>query len=290
MAEADDQVLDAAEDSPEDIAAATKLGWTPKEKFRGDPEKWVSAKDFREKADTVMPLLRKQRDELMNEVSDLRQRDAARDAELKAVKAALKAVEDTQEEDLADRVAATKDDLEEQISQASEAGDHRRVAKLTRQMVELEAAERAKPAKAKVDEPPVTEPLRPEFIAWRSENDWFGKDRAKTNMALGIGQAITADGQFKGEAFYAELDRRLDIQFGTGGTQRGGASKVDESTGGGSSGSNGGSEGGVKGYADLPREAKETCDRLAKKMVGEGKAHKDVASWRKSYVRQYSEA
>src|SRR6185369_3645668 len=115
--------------------------------------------------------------------------------ELKSVKAALKAIEETQTEDLATRVAETKADLEDQIAAASESGEHRRVAKLTTQLAELIAADKLKDRAPAADERPQTrqEPLRPEFVSWTARNsDWWEKDREKTAMAVSFAQAVRA--------------------------------------------------------------------------------------------------
>lgn len=290
MAEAADletPVDDLPAADPAIEAKAREHGWTPKERFRGDAAKWVDAKTFLDKADTVMPLLRKQRDDLMGEVQSLRAQDAARAEEMKAIKAALKAVEEAQDEDLSERIEATKADLEEQIAAASEAGDHRRIGKLTGDLAELIAAEKVKAARPPASEPkPPVQELSPEYRAWQGENsDWLGKDTEKTDMALAFGQAIARTG-LRGKPFYAELDKRLERYYGTGAPERKVDSKVD---GGKPNGGGGGSEGEPKGFADLPKDARDTCIRLERKMVGEGKPHKDAKSWRASYARQYHE-
>jgi hypothetical protein len=41
---------------------------------------------------------------------------------------------------------------------------------------------------------------------------------------------------------------------------------------------------GKRTFADLPPEAKEACDRQSKKLVGESRAFKDLASWRSYYT------
>lgn len=291
MAEADDgTVLEPGDtaDSAEDIAEASPMGWVPKDKYRSDPAKWVTAKEFLDKGRIVLPILRKQNQELHGELSTLRQKDVARETEMRSIKAALKAIEDSQEEDLADRVTATKLELEEGIAAASEAGDHRRLAKLTVDLTELVMAEKLKgqkPAKAATVETPQSAPVTPEHRAWMGENtDWYGKDEEKTRTAIAFGHVIAAEGK-GGAAFYAELDKRLTKYYGTGAAPKTPDSKVAGGAPAGGGGGSGADE--PKGFADLPKDAKDTCIRLERKMVGEGKPHKDKASWQKSYARQY---
>lgn len=278
--------------SQEQITEATRLGWSPKESFKGNPDLWVDADAYLERAQTVMPILKKQNQSLMSDLTELRQRDATREQEVKALKAALKAVEDSQAEDLDEQVEDAKVQLEADIEAASEAGDHRRVAKLTVELTELVTAEKVKKLRGSEEEPGTTRqqppPLSDDFKSWQSQNDsWYGKDADKTAQALAFGQAIAQTTGLKGEAFFSELDKRLDRYYGTG-RRGGGQSKVEGGgEGGGSGGGSGSGGGGGKSYSDLPKDAKDACERLVRRMVGEGKPHKDKTSWQKSYAKTY---
>ena len=55
----------------------------------------------------------------------------------------------------------------------------------------------------------------------------------------------------------------------------------------GPSGGGGGSGGRQKTYADLPADAKAACDSYASKLVGPGRAHKDLASWQAQYAKDF---
>ncbi len=52
-------------------AEARTHGWRPQEEFKGDPSAWTDAKTFVERADTVMPLLKKQNRELLQKIDRL---------------------------------------------------------------------------------------------------------------------------------------------------------------------------------------------------------------------------
>ena len=59
-------------------------------------------------------------------------------------------------------------------------------------------------------------------------------------------------------------------------------SKVEAGrTGGGASG------GGGKSYNDLPADAKAACDGYNNTLVGKGRLHPDIESWRKAYAADY---
>lgn len=52
------QDVDAPEaDNEADVEEASRIGWTPKEHFKGDPDKWVSAKEFLKRGRERLPLV-----------------------------------------------------------------------------------------------------------------------------------------------------------------------------------------------------------------------------------------
>lgn len=68
-------VNDAAgvDDGPRNYEAeALELGWRPPDEFKGDPARCVDAKTFVERADTVMPLLKKKLSHLERENRDIK--------------------------------------------------------------------------------------------------------------------------------------------------------------------------------------------------------------------------
>jgi hypothetical protein len=53
-------------------AEARQRGWLPQDDFRGDKSRWVDAQTFIERTDTVMPLLKADRDRLKRELNDMK--------------------------------------------------------------------------------------------------------------------------------------------------------------------------------------------------------------------------
>jgi hypothetical protein len=61
------------DDAPRDFEGeARSRGWVPQEDFRGDTSRWVDAQTFIERTDTVMPLLKADRDRLKRELADMK--------------------------------------------------------------------------------------------------------------------------------------------------------------------------------------------------------------------------
>jgi hypothetical protein len=58
--------------NPEIAQRAKMMGHIPKEEFRGDPEKWVDADKYVERAENLMPILKSQLGKYENEISSLK--------------------------------------------------------------------------------------------------------------------------------------------------------------------------------------------------------------------------
>lgn len=265
---------------------ATELGWKPKEQWKGDDSKWVDARTFMDKVGIILPVLRQKNQELHQTITSLRNADRARAAELAAIQEALDSVQKTQQEDGAQRAEALVEDLELEIEQASEAGDHKRIAKLTSQLAKLQAAQLVKAEKdagAPAHKSGAPAQANPAFDAWHTENSWYGQDKKRSRLAFTAFQNVVEDSpQLQGKAIFDEVDRELARLEG-----RAAPRKTSRVAGGGSSGGEGGGDGGDKTFAALPADAKAACERQAKYVVGKGKAYPDQAAWQKAYARTY---
>jgi hypothetical protein len=113
------------------------------------------------------------------------------------------------------------------------------------------------------------------------DNPWFGTDERKTMKAMGIAQVLRSDPEneaLQGRAFFDRVKEELEGRS---------SPRADKVSGGRPTGAGGGSGGGSKAFADMPSDAKEACDRQGKKLVGEGRAFKDMAAWRSYYANLY---
>lgn len=148
-----EEVVEPAEsgDSDEEVEKASKIGWTPKEHFKGDPDKWVSAKEFLRRGEEQLPLvkaeLRRTQDRLANlEKSAKMLADHHRKTEELAYQRALK-------------------DLRKERAEAISSLDGERVNEIDDKIEEL----RTKGAKNTSAEAAET----PEFFNdWVRDNDW----------------------------------------------------------------------------------------------------------------------
>lgn len=272
--------------APEIQAKAEKLGWIPPTRFKGEPERFVDAQEYLDRGEQVLPIVKEHNRRLQGEVEALRSESAATK---KALQAATEAIDDLRERHSAETqraVEAAKTDLKTRLAAASEAGDHAAIAEITGMMIELREAneETPPPPKKKPEEPaPVTIPAFQR--EWNAENPWYGTDRRRTQLALGIAQELREAGTtLTGRDFLDKVKEELDTMLGD---KREPTSKVE---GARSSGNGGGSRGsGGKSFSALPAEAKAACDADAKQFVGKGKRYETLDAWRKRYTEIYFE-
>ena len=270
---------------------ARQFGWVPKEEYKGDEKSWLDAPEFVDRGKQILPIVQSNNKRLSQQIRQVTGQVATLTESLKASEAVIKALEESRDADVTARVEDTRKQLKEELVRASRDGDHDAVADLTDQMTRLTKIE-PKKKEEEIDEtaggrgretgPP------PELVA--EVEDWYDRNpEYRTNARkLALGRAVShelrqAGDRRVGAAFLDAVAEEVDKTLGDGG--RSGHSRVAGDNGG--RGRSTSSSGGEKTYADLPPEAKAACDKMAARLVGPNRAHKDIASWRGSYVKQY---
>lgn len=260
---------------PEVQAAAEKMGWIPPSRFKGQPEKFVDADLYIERGETVLPIVREQNKRLHGELDALRVESAKTAAALKAAQTAIEQIEERHSVDTQKAVENARRQVKAQLAAASEAGDHEGVAELADQLTQLNVVAPV----AKPEPKPAVFTPDPELVAWNSENPWFGTNRRKTSLALGIAQELREAGETStGRQFFEKVAEEVEKELGS---PRG--DKVEGSRGS----AEGESRQRGKGYASLPADAKQACDAEARRFVGEGKKYKTINDWRARYAEIY---
>jgi hypothetical protein len=221
---------------------ARRMGWVPKDEFRGDPDKWRPADEFVQRGENQMPILRERLRHQDQQLAELR----------KTVKEF--AEYHTKVEQNAFQRALRQ--LKEQQVQAVKDGDSAAFVEIDERIEKLRKdAESAPQIKA----PEIKPEDHPTFKAWKSQNSWYDKDQEMTSYADNIGAHIKrtkpdiSDEDFF-DAVTSKVRREFPEKFEN--PRRSAASSV-EGTG------NAPRKQG-KSYADLPAEAKAACDRFVK--------------------------
>jgi hypothetical protein len=276
-----------SEVSQEMDGEARSLGWVPLEEFRGNPERWIDAETFLERGRTVMPILKKNNEKLESTVRNQADEIGRLKKLFEASQEAIQELQNVHTEATKAAVEKARKDLLTELRRAKAEGDVDLEVQLTEELADLKAqqklAEKApapSPATAPSSAAQGAETLHPDFHAWAEDNKWFGSDERKTLKAMGIAQQLRSDPEndnLQGRAFY---DRVVELMNPS---QAPRMSKVEGTRPTGQ----GGGGNGRRGFADLPAEAKEACDRQGRKLVGEGRAFKDMTAWRQYYTNLY---
>lgn len=285
MADGEETVVLESKATAEQQAAAEKIGWIPPARYKGEPERFVDADAYIERGETVLPIVKKQLQEVRAENTTLRAEQQRTAAALRAAEEAIEQIEERHTVATQKAVEEARKQLKLQLAAASEAGDHAGVAEITDQMTRLNTAEEeaAPPKKNGVEHKAFVPP--PELVEWNAENPWFGKDRRRTSLALGIAQELREAGEkSQGREFFEKVAAEVDKTLAPKEAPRG--DKVE--------GARNGSEGESrqsrdKGYTSLPADAKTACDADAKRFVGPDKKYKDITAWRNRYAEIYYE-
>ncbi len=262
-------------------AKAEKLGWIPPSRFKGDPERFIDAEDYIERGETVLPIVKEQNKRLHLELDALKVAQLKTEAALKGATDALADIEERNTVATQKAVEKAKADVKAQLAAASEAGDHAAVAELTEQMVDLNNA----PPPAKKEEKQEVKAFSPppDLVEWNTENPWFGTNKRRTALALGIAQELRDGGETStGKAFFNKVKEEMEKELKeTKEPPR--DDKVEGARGSGEE--RGGAR--PKTFANLPADARAACDADARNFVGPTKKYKTQAEWRSRYAELY---
>lgn len=258
--QADDQ---EAELAPEIIEKASKMGWTPKDQFKGDPDKWRPADEFVERGENMLPIVRATVKKQEKEI-----------AELKASMKQFAEFHSKTEQRAYDKALA---DLKAQRAEAIASGDGETFAKVDDAIDDLkkDIEARDKQSVKADDDDPV-------FNEWKDRNKWLDDPKmeafgnAAANYLRSTGE--TATGSKFLEMVTKEVKAKFPEKFEN--PRRSAAPSVE----GGTSEAR---KGGGKSYADMPADARAACDRMARN--GYADKPKEMAAFKAEYVRTYFE-
>lgn len=269
------------------VKQAREMGWVPEEEFRGDKARWVSAEEFLEKAEHVLPLMKANNRRLKEELLTRDQKIGTLEQQLQNATVAIERLDKHYSESAKRQVAAAKKELLAQLKDARQEDDVEKEEEIQVKLGELRDAEKAalekkeEPAPKKKDEV-----VDPDLIAWKEENPWFEVDKKKTKAIIRIAEDLREEGNtLRGRAFYEACAKELERQLGS-------ASKEDESddeprASRVSSSPRRGHSSGGRSFADLPAEAKQACYDDVDSLVGPNKRFKTVDDWKKEYAKIY---
>jgi len=245
--------MSEAEQIQEDLesesdARAREVGWTPKEQFKGDPDKWVDSSQFLERATNNMGMLKKNNDALHANVQSL-------NAQIKDMQSTFGEFKDFHRQSVETAknqgYRTAREELLAEQRTAVEAGDTDAFDRLETKKQNLDK-EYNKP----VEQPKPVDPVNDQ---WRNENPWYETDPELTIEANAMGAYVNQRyPNLTGRAFYdkvtEEVRARNPSKFVN--PNREAAAVVDE---GGASPSP--RKRMSQTYENLPPDAKAACDK-----------------------------
>jgi hypothetical protein len=264
------------ENAPRDFEAEAKEhGWSPKEDFKGDVNRWVDAETFMKRADEMMPLLKATNARLKRDLESIR----------KDLKRATTHFEGA-EKRAYDRALA---DLETKLAEATEAGDTKAAAGVAKEMRELAPVE-AKQEYTKAE----AEEALDEF---REEHPWYDKANLANATEIEINARLFADRMvdknlektkdMPPREFFAYIAELTEDKFPLlkGKPQR---QKPASAVEGGTSGPR---RGMAQTWDNLPDDAKKQYQRFIDRgllgVKASGDTAKDLEASRKYYARSH---
>lgn len=266
---------------------ARELGWQPKEEFKGNPDNWVEAAEYVERGERFMPYLQADRRKLLGRVSAQDSQLTALQQSLEATRAELAQIKESTTAVAQERLKSEINQLRQQLREARREDDYERIDELEDQIAEKrEAAKGVRPTEGTSTSsrpvvpaapPPLSEEVR-EFIA---ENPWWEENPKMRAVATALSQQYQTDREFMSLPPKERLNRLAEETQEMFRRERAPA-KV-ESTGRSSTVKNSGAH----TYENLPSEAREACDKMQGRLVGEGKRFENVKQWRDHYAENY---
>lgn len=256
-----DEVEEAAQVSPEIEAEAKRMGWTPLEQFKGDPDKWRGADEFVERGRNMLPIVRATVKKQEREIAELKQ----------SMKEFGEFHTKTEQRAYAQALA----DLKQQRADAIAAGDGVAFDKVDSAIDDLkkDIETKAKPAQQDQDDPV--------FNDWKGRNKWLDDPKmeaygnAAANYLRGTGEKATGADFL--ELVTKEVKAKFPEKFEN--PRRSAAPSVE---GGAPAARSGG-----KSFADMPADARAACERMARN--GYSDKPKEQAAFKAEYVKSYFE-
>lgn len=272
MADEQEEVVTSNNEvAPEVLSEAKSQGWVEKEHYRGNPNDWVDADKFVERGRQILPILRKNNENLVRDLNHTKE-------QLKEFREAAEEFKKFQRESY-ERKAQDYEkriqEIKESRAQAITDGDGTKVNALDDQ---LDAAkENLKEAKQAVkdvvstpvvEEVPTSPAIDPTLQVWLDRNTWFGVDKRMTGIVNGIGESLRLEfPTLKGQPFLEKLDEVLQEEFpnkfGKTAPKKGASGSPVES----GSGRQGRGSSNAQSYDNLPSDAKAACDKFVKQKL-----------------------
>lgn len=246
-------------EEPNHESEAVTMGWSPKEKYRGDPDKWVDAKTFVDRGKTNMPMLHENLKRMETKFTATEKKNKDLEDQLKD----MKSYQETMTKRAYDRAL---EDIEKKKRDAVIEGDALRYDALEKEKTKVHQDFSPKQVDKPTPKPEFDEDTMLTTSKWAAKNAWYDTnkglrlqadihfnrvEREHPSLTLQeklekVSERVRAENEelFPGTTSIDAAPARLPAVEGARTPARG---RV------------------VKGYGDLPEDAKEQCNYFVKK-------------------------
>lgn len=152
---------------------ALKQGWVPKEKYKGDPKRWVDAETFVKRGEIFRPMLSAKNKELEEKLEESNRKYSEQQ---KAIERTAKMQEKLFERARQDALAEIRREQKEAWAQ----GDDAKYDQLEKRRDKLDEEFKVEEPKAA---PATAQQIDPYVKKFQDENPWFGRDYTLTQAA-----------------------------------------------------------------------------------------------------------
>lgn len=242
---------------------ARRMGWVPKDEFRGDPAKWRPADEFVKRGEDQLPILR--------------ERLRHQDKQLAELQKSMKEFAEYHTKTEQRSYERAIEDLKARQAQAVAASDGQAFLDIGAEIERISNDAALKQAPSVKEQAPDDAPA---FKAWKSANAWYEKDDEMTSFADNIGAHLYRTKGLEGDKLFEAVTEKVKREFPEKfeNPRRNAAPAVEGSSPQRKTG---------KGYADLPAEARAACERMAKNAYGDNP--EQAKKFKEQYVKQYFE-
>jgi len=237
-----------SEDSLDYESLAAETGWTPKEKFRGDPEKWKEAKDWYERTEHILPLVKKQRDESKEEAKKLARELAEVKSTIGEFQKFTEAAAERKVAEMKAEIALLKDQRAEAVASGDKEAFRQADAAIDARTEALAEAKTAKKEEKRESE------ADPDFADWLDKNRWYVDDPKKKKLADEYGIYYSNTEGLRGKALYEAVAEKVK-SFEADGTERPGPQRGGKANGGNSK---------AKSFDNLLPEYKQGFEKMVR--------------------------
>lgn len=295
--------------APDEVEKAKAIGWKPPKDWKGNPPKngFVKAKEYLERAETVIPIMRAENKKLKDELSEARadlktfkeetSKTVAKMAQMSKVALDRQRTQlENQYSDLIDKATEVGDTKAVRELRAAERKDLKEFDEKVEEANEVKAG-KTEEAKEKVNAA-LPKAVQDDIAEWLAENTWYSADEEMQILANFLDGKLTKDKpglttKERLEEVRKGVAKRFPEKFGKETEDDEGE---DEKPARGSrveGGSRVPSGGGRSKYSQLPADAKTQCDKFIKEdglFLEKGEsADKDLAKARERYAAYFLE-